>query len=574
MTHRKKLNLGQSDFKNIINSNSYFVDKSLLIKEVIDSEKSVLLFPRPRRFGKTLNLSMVKYFFDKNEPENKNLFKNFKIWQTEDYIKDNCGKYPVINLSFKDTKANNWNDCYKLIKNEITLLYRKFNYLLKNDILEEYEKNDFNLIVNKRAENTDYQNSIKQLSDYLERYHNEKIVILIDEYDTPIQAGYGKFYDEVVSFMRNLLSGAFKDNANLYKGIITGILRVSKESIFSGLNNLSVYSILDDEFSDKFGFTELEVKQIIKDFKVKDKSEQIKKWYDGYKFGETVGIYNPWSILSFAVSKNKKFTTFWTNTSTNELIKNEIKKKDADNIRQELLKLINNEIIIKDIEENFVFTDLDTPKEVLWTLLVHSGYLTIRNQVRFGEYELKIPNYELKIIFKKTIIEWIQTDIKIIKSLLQNTANYLINNQTEKFEVGFKEIIGDTFSYYDTAKNNEYIYHSYILGLLAIIGDDYIIKSNKESGEGRYDIMLIPHDKTKNGVVIEIKQIEKQKDKEINTDFINRINKTIEIALSQIDKNKYYKELIDNKIKPKNIIKIPIVFAGKEPYITLIKKEN
>ena len=582
MTDRKKLNLGQSDFKNVINTNSYFIDKSLLIEEIIDTEKSVLLFPRPRRFGKTLNLSMLKYFFDKNEPETNNLFKNLNIWKTSDTIKKHYKKYPVISLSFKDAKANNWNDCSELIVTEIVKLYRKHRYLLENKTLFEDEKSDFKNILTENASKVKYQNSIKQLSEYLERYHNEKVVILVDEYDTPIQAGYGKFYEEVVSFMRNLLSGAFKDNANLYKGIITGILRVSKESIFSGLNNLSVYSILDNQFSDKFGFTEQEVKEIIKDFEVKTDYNQIKKWYNGYKFGRVKGIYNPWSILNYVLHPEDGFKTFWTNTSANELIKNEIKKKDADNIRQEILKLINNEVIIKDIEENFVFTDLDTAKEVLWTLLVHSGYLTIRNQVRFGEYELKIPNYELKFIFKKTIIEWIQTDIKIIKSLLQNTANNLINNNISDFEKGFKQIIGDTFSYYDTAKNNEYIYHSYILGLLAIIGDDYIIKSNKESGEGRYEIMLIPHDtsaslstgKTKNGVVIEIKQIRKQQEKEKKEDFNKRINKEIEFATNQIDRNKYYKELIDNKVAKTNIIKVPIVFAGKEPYITQIEKEK
>ncbi|MEA2041256.1 MAG: AAA family ATPase [Bacteroidota bacterium] len=581
MTDRKKLNLGYSDFKNIIKSNSYFVDKSLLIKEVIDTEKNVLLFPRPRRFGKTLNLSMLKCFFDKNEPENKTLFKDLKIWQTEDYIKENCGKYPVINLSFKDAKANNWNDCYELIISEIVKLYSKHDYLLENNTLKSHEKNNFKNILTENASNVKYQNSIKQLSEYLERSHKEKIVILIDEYDTPIQAGYGKFYDEVVPFMRNLLSGAFKDNSNLYKGIISGILRVSKESIFSGLNNLSVYSILDNQFSDKFGFTEPEVNEIIKDFKVKTEYSKIKKWYNGYRFGKVKNIYNPWSILNYVLHPEDGFKTFWTNTSANELIKNEIKKKEADSIRKEILKLINNETINKDIEENFVFPDLSKRKSILWTLLTYSGYLTTKKQISRKEYELFIPNYEIKTIFQDTIIEWLETDIKIIKSLLQDTTNYLINNQLTDFEKGFKEIIGDTFSYYDTAKNNEYIYHSYILGLLAIIGDDYLIKSNKESGEGRYDIMLIPHDtstslstgKSRNGVVIEIKQIEKQQAKEKNEDFNKRINKEIKFATNQIDKNKYYKELIDNKVDETNIIKIPIVFAGKEPYITLIEKD-
>ena len=570
---RKKLNLGHSDFKDIIQYNNYFVDKSLLIEEIINAQKAVLLLPRPRRFGKTLNLSMLRYFFDKNEPENIELFKDLKIWQTDEDIKQHCCKYPVMYLTFKDAKAETWEKTLNHIKLEIVKAYKQHRYLLKNDTLFEDEKLKFNKILTETANETNYEVSINQLSEYLQRFHNEKVIILIDEYDAPIQSGYKKFYDKVVPFMRNLLSAAFKDNSNLYKGIITGILRVSRESIFSGLNNISVYSILDDEFSNKFGFTEEEVKQLIKDFNIKTDYSEIKKWYDGYKFGETSKIYNPWSILNFVVSKNEKFKTFWTNTSANELIKNEIKKKDAGNIREDILKLINNETIIKDIEENFVFPDLHKRKSLLWTLLTYSGYLTTQKEISRKEYELIIPNYEIKTIFQDTIIEWLETDIKIVKSLLQDTANYLINNKISKFELGFKQIIGDTFSYYDTAKNNEYVYHSYILGLLAIIGDDYIIKSNKESGDGRYDIILIPNDKLKFGVVIEIKQTEKQKKNENDKEFIDRINDNIQNALSQIDRNKYYKELIDNKIEHEKIIKIPIVFAGKEPYIIPMKIE-
>ena len=572
----KELDLGQSDFKNIITNNNYFRDKSLFIKELIEAQKSVFLFPRPRRFGKTLNLSMLRYFFDKNETDNKKLFKDLKIWQTEESIKQHCCKYPVIYLTFKDVKAETWHSCYELIVSEIVNLYSKHIYLLENNTLYDFEKIKYNKILNETASETDYKNSLKLLSKYLQRFHNEKVVILIDEYDTPIQAGHNNFYNEAISFMRNILSGALKDNTSLYKGIITGILRISKESIFTGLNNLSVYSILDNKFSDKFGFTEQEVKQLIIDFEVKTDYAEIKKWYDGYKFGKKENIYNPWSVLNYVLSENEGFKTFWANTSANELIKDEIKKKEAGNIREDILKLINNEIIIKDLEENFIFPDLHKRKSLLWTLLTFSGYLTTQNEIRHGEYELVIPNYELKIIFKKTIIEWIETDIKVVKSLLQDTANYLITNKIRKFEIGFKQIIGDTFSYYDTAKNHEYVYHSYILGLLAIIGDDYIIKSNKESGEGRYDIMLVPrgHASLQNGVIIEIKQIKKQRKNEIEKDFIKRINKQIELAKNQINKNKYYKELIDNKIEIDNIIKVPIVFAGKEPYINIINANN
>ncbi|MEA3444585.1 MAG: AAA family ATPase, partial [Bacteroidota bacterium] len=353
METRKELNLGHSDFKNIIENNNYFVDKSLFIEEIIRSQSNVLLLPRPRRFGKTVNLSMLKYFFDKNETENEKLFTELKIWQTGNDIKNHCGKYPVISMSFKDAKENSWKDTFINIQNEIIKAYKHHIYLLQSDVLYDFERDNFTDILKKKSSKVDFAGSLELLSEYLQRYHNEKVVILIDEYDTPIQAGYGKFYDDVTPFMRNLLSGAFKDNSNLYKGIITGILRVSRESIFSGLNNISVYSILNYDFSDKFGFTKNEVKQILSDFNLSEKYEQVKEWYNGYKFGETENIYNPWSILNYAAKHHEGFKTFWTNTSGNELIKNEIKKKGSENIRKDILDLINDVTIIRDIEENF-----------------------------------------------------------------------------------------------------------------------------------------------------------------------------------------------------------------------------
>jgi len=567
----KKLDIGNSDFKSIIENNNYFVDKSLFIKEVIDNQSLVILLPRPRRFGKTLNLSMLQYFFDINKPENSKLFTNLKIWKTENEIKSKQGKYPIIYLSFKDAKDQNWEKTYKYIVNEIINLYSKYDFLLENDILKHHEKNTFNKILNSEADSVDYAESLKRLSEYLYRFYNQKVVILIDEYDTPIQAGYNRFYENAISFMRNLLSGAFKDNKFLYKGVITGILRVSKESVFTGLNNVSVYSILDDGFSDKFGFTEIETKQIIADFNVPTDYELIKKWYDGYKIGKTGDIYNPWSILNYVISYESGFKTFWANTSSDELIKEQINKKDANYLREQLLKLINNETIDKEIDDNFVFPDLFTDKELLWTLLTFSGYLTSKNKTGRKTYDLAIPNYEVKTVFQDIILKWLNADVNIKRSTLIDTTKYLINNEIVKFEKGFREIIGDTFSYFDINGEPENVYQSYVLGLLAIIGDDYIIKSNRESGEGRYDILLIPHDKTKYGIVIEIKQVNKDKNDDIEV-FNKKINDKLKEAIKQIDKNNYYMELIENKIS--NIIKLPIVFAGKVPYITLLSKDG
>lgn len=562
----KKLSIGNSDFKNTIENNHYFVDKSLLVKEVIDSHAQILLFARPRRFGKTLNLSMLNYFFDLKSAKEPNFFLNLKIWQTE--VKENYANYPVIFLSFKDAKANNWNDCYELIISELSDIYTKFLYLLESTALAVHEKQEFNRITNKTASNVEYQRSLKKLSEYLYRYHNQRVVILIDEYDTAIQAGYKNYYEQSILFMRNLLSGAFKDNPFIYKGIISGILRVSRESIFSGLNNVTIHSVLNDEFSDKFGFTKQEVKQILEDFNVATNYELVKKWYNGYKIGALTNIYNPWSILNYAISTTKEFQAFWVNTSSDDLLKEQLQGKDENYMREQLLKLINNETIEKTIEENIVFTDLGKNKEVLWSLLLFSGYLTIDTKTDYNTYTLKIPNYEIKLVFKNLIMNWFNTDLKIRQNQLIETTRNLINNQLTEFETGFKQIIGDTFSYFDTKDQPENVYQSYVLGLLAIIGDDYIIKSNRESGEGRYDILLIPHDKAKYGIVIEIKQLPKVSNEQPN-EFAQRINHKISEALLQIDKNKYYNELIVNKID--KIIKLPIVFVGKEPFISKIE---
>jgi hypothetical protein len=570
MATGKELDIGNSDFKSIIENDNYYVDKSLLIREIIKAQKQVILLPRPRRFGKTLNLSMLRYFFDNSRPENQGLFKDLNIWQTENEIKEKQGKYPVIYLSFKDTKHRTWNDTLALIKIELARLFRVHSYLLKGDRLTEIEKTEYTKIADRSADLTDFEICIKQLSEYLFKFHGQKVVVLIDEYDTPIQAGYKRFYDDAISFMRNLMSGAFKDNDFLYKGVITGILRVSRESIFTGLNNVSVYSIFNDEFSDKFGFTEPETKQILNDFNVPTDYAQIKKWYDGYKFGNTSDIYNPWSILNYAVGYKGGFKPFWVNTSSDELLKERLKERDASFTREQLLKLINDEPIEKTIDENFVFPDLDTDKELLWTLLTFSGYLTIESRSDVDKYRLKMPNYEIKYVFQNIILKWLSMDVKIRRTLLEDTTNHLINNEIVKFERGFKEIIGDTFSYFDTKGEPENVYQSYVLGLLAIIGDDYIIKSNRESGEGRYDIMLIPHDKSRYGIVIEIKQIVRGKN-ENEQDFRDRIDKKIAEAKGQIDNNHYYKELVANKIK--TIIKLPIIFAGKVPYIIPQKPE-
>ncbi len=534
-------------------------------------QKQVLLIPRPRRFGKTLNLLMLKYFFEKDRPENEKLFTGLKIWNCEKEILDKRGKYPVIYMSFKDAKANSWEDSSDLIIAEIARLFEKKRYLLESSLLSEIEKKRYGRILDGTAKKSDYQESLKLLSEYLYLYHNEKAVILVDEYDTPIHSGYvGGFYEEVVPFMRNLLSGAFKDNLHLYKGVLTGILRVSRESIFSGLNNIGVYTILEQEFADKFGFTEAEVKEILINFNISNEYEDVKKWYDGYTFGNQTDIYNPWSILNYAVGYKNGFKPYWVNTSSDELLKERIRQKDSDDSRELILKLLNDEPVEKVMEENFVFPDLNTNKDLLWTLLAFSGYLTVSKKTGRKLYELMIPNYEIKTVFQDIILHWFNTEVRVIRSLLEDTARNLVNNKLDKFAEGFKKIIGDTFSYYDTAREPvvraahqpERVYQAYVLGLLAILTDDYIIRSNRESGEGRYDIIMIPHDKSRNGVVMEIKRIRKKKGEKVPPE---RIQEELKSTMDQIEENEYYRELEEHRVT--NIIKVPIVFVGKKAYL-------
>ncbi|RMG81462.1 MAG: AAA family ATPase, partial [Bacteroidetes bacterium] len=411
-----------------------------------------------------------------------------------------------------------------------------------------------------------YQYSLYYLSEYLTAHFGKETIILLDEYDTPIISGFSNnYYNEIISFMQVFLGTTFKDNPYLAKGLITGILRVAKESLFSEFNNPGVYTLTSLYFSDKFGFTEQETTRALTYFGLQNELDNIKKWYDGYKFGETENIYNPWSIVNYIARHEEGFSPYWINSGTDPLIKRQLLEPDVDQTYDDLQKLIAGEIITKTLYENFVFSDFEHHKSLLWTLLTFSGYLTIVKKVSADEYQLKIPNFEVTKLFRDIIIGWLETEHKVKKERLVLTTQHLINNRIPEFERGFKEIMGDTMSYFDTQGRPENVYQAYVLGLLAIIGDDYIIKSNRESGAGRYDILLIPHDPERYGVVIEIKQIQR-KEKEKKASFIQRINRELNTALAQIEHNRYYQELLDHKVK--KIIKLPIVFSGKEPFIT------
>ena len=586
MTSKKRIELGYSDFEQFIKANNYFVDKSMLIYDLFEQGAYISLMPRPKRFGKTLNLSMIEHFFDINKSGSASLFTEYQITEKKDFCKEHQNRYPVINISLKDINETNWNDCFEMLKYTISKLYKKHDYLLNSDKISSYEKQIFEQIISKKGTGADYKFSLLNLSEYLNNHFGERVIILVDEYDAPIinayqntpvpiksEKGNATYYENVINFMQTFLGKVFKGNdTNIKKGLLTGVMRVGKESIFSKWNNFRVYGITSPYFDTYFGFLENEIEKILTYFDLQKRAANIKKWYDGYKFGNTEKIYNPWSIANYICYEKEGFKPYWVNSGDYSLIKERIFELETKNIIQDL---IEGKIIEKELKENFVFSDFETNNDLLWTLLTDNGYLTQIEKSKYGNYKLKIPNKEVRIVFTDIIRMWLNTEVKIKRDLLIDTAEDLINNRISDFETGFKKIVGDTLSYFDTARKSsgettidtEQIYHVYTLGLLAILADDYIIKSNRESKHGRYDILLIPHEKQQNGIVIEIKQTKKQSINEEKEYFKKRINKSIDEALKQIEINQYHTELITNKIKPENIIKLPIVFAGKEPYI-------
>lgn len=568
MQEQKNLIRGTDDFKNLIQKNGFFVDKTLLIQEVLDDSHDVVLLSKPRRFGKSLNLSMLANFFDRQQPENVELFKPFKIWEMGKKYTAQCGKYPVIHLTLKDADEETFEDCLDTLKDIISEQFQNYYYLLSSKKLKPIQKKDLKDIINRTASKTIFKRSIKKLSRALYDHHGQKAIILIDEYDGPILAGYRHgYYRSIIRFMKGFLGGAFKTNTYIYKGVITGVLRVSKESLFSNINNVEVYTVLSYRYADKFGFTEEETQNLLHHFNLEKDFEIVKKWYDGYNIGNLSDIYNPWSITGYIAKHYEGFKAHWVNTSGDELIKERIIEQNAAAFRTDVERLLLGQTIIKQIEEQIVFADFLSKKELFWSLLLYSGYLTpVKALPTLDFYELSIPNYEIKTLFQKIILQWFDAGMDVNASLLQQMIHSLTQNHIKDFEKYFKVLMGDTFSYFDLdnpadeeqKKQAEKVWQAYTLGVLSIASEDYIIKSNRESGDGRYDILLLPKEKTLYGIIIEVKTMAKDAtEKQINT--------KLKKALGQIEKNEYYKELIIHNI-PKRI-EIAMVFVGKKVYI-------
>ena len=549
----KKIALGNSDFKTLIDDNRYFVDKSLLIKEVLDDSAQILLIPRPRRFGKTLNLSMIRYFVERCDEDRRYLFNNLLIEKEEDIMKKQ-GLYPTIYLTFKDEKHDNFQDFQVKLSFFVSEIYKKHYYLYKT-LSFEVDKDYFNKIINRRGTKAELEMALKNLCKYLYEYHGQKAIVLIDEYDTPIQHSYfSGIYDETVAFMRNFLSNTLKDNIYLEKAVLTGILRVARESIFSGLNNLEVYSILKDGYSDKFGFTEDEIDKMLRDFDAVGEREEFKKWYNGYIFGDTV-IYNPWSTLCYLDNKSNEFMPYWVNTSENKIIKT-ILAKGSEGLKKSFEELLRGNTIETTIDENIIMADVEANENNIWSFLLLSGYLKVVGKRRENNriyYSLAIPNIEVRFMYEKMIEDW--ANESYIAAEYSEMLKALINFDYEVFEEIFIEYVERSLSYFDVSgEEPERVYHSFVLGMLVALSNTHYVLSNKESGYGRYDVMVIPKDISKPGIIIEFKKARRTNKKSID--------QLIEEAKKQIEDKKYETELLSRGIT--NIKKLVIVFKGKE----------
>lgn len=583
MKNKKKLLNGYHDFKSIVGNNGYFVDKTLLIKEFIDNNNLITLIPRPRRFGKTLNLSMLEYFFDINKKNYSDLFSEYKINEHKEFCEKYQNQYPVINISLKDIKELNWKDCKESLKTLMSDLYEKHKYLLKSEKLESYEKQIIKDIILETAKNKIYKYSLRNLSKYLKIHFEKEVIILADEYDTPIISAYkatymqqtdDTFYAEIISFLQTFFGTTFKGNDNLHKGLITGIMRIARESIFSDLNNLGVYTIFDYNFADKFGFTEKETKKIINYFVPNNNFKMISRWYNGYKFGNVDKIFNPWSIVNYISKYQQGFEAYWLHSGTDDIIKNQFLKQGNKELREDLEKLIKGKAIKKTVEKDFIFPDLEINPELVWSLLLFTGYLkpiidtdkiTQNYEPVNNFYFLTSPNFEIKRVYTNIIKYYFDKTITFRYSKLMQMLEYLINNEMNKFKKMFSEFVYK-LSYYDIAgDNSENVYHAFVLGLLAHLQGEYQINSNRESGKGRADIILIPNDKNKIGIIMELKITNKNASKKIIG------NKTKE-AFAQITKNNYAYEIIENEVK--NHTEIVMVFTGKEVKINYRTRIN
>ncbi len=501
----KKLPIGISDFKELIDEHYYYVDKTLLIDELKRTNGKVILLTRPRRFGKTLNLSMLRYFYEISDQSNAYLFHDKAIWHHERY-RSTQGTFPLIFLSFKDCKKTSWPDAYKHIITTLAYEFERHSAHLVPK-LSEYHRQKYHAFMELKADKVDYENSLFFLSMLLKKHYKKKVIILIDEYDTPIHAAYNsEYYNEAVDFIRSLFAAGLKDNYNVSRAVLTGILRAAKEGIFSGLNNLKICSFLESKFSDKFGFTNAETDKLLNNQKLGTKAGDIKEWYNGYKCGKTL-LYNPWSLLE-CIDRKGELRPYWVNTSDNVLIRKIILHADEET-KYDIEQLLREETIVKPIDEGLLFPDIEKDENAVWSLLFFAGYLTFdkhRLQDGIDLCSLRFPNQEVRLLFKNMVRSVFDETMKPLT--LTRFVQALTSGDSNTLSLILNNYILNSMSSFDIPEPEpEKSYHLFILGLFVTLSDAYEVKSNRESGHGRYDILLIPRDKNKPAIIIEFKKV-------------------------------------------------------------------
>ncbi len=546
----KSLPIGVSDFK-LATTGYYYVDKTLMIRDFLDKKPMVSLFTRPRRFGKTLNMDMLRVFFEKTNEDTSVYFKDKQIWQCGDYYTKHQGQYPVIFLTFKDVKSMTWEETFQKIRRLISLEFIRHNELETSSVLTAYEKEQYHLLAGDSGDEVDCQMGLQLLSLLLHKHYGRECIIIIDEYDTPIQQGHTcNFYPEIVNFMRNFFSGGLKDNPHLAFGFLTGILRVAKESIFSGMNNLKTYSILDDGYSSYFGFTEKEVKDMLRYYGKDDKYNELSEWYDGYRFGNTE-IFNPWSVINY-ISDNCFPKAFWQSTGSNEII-GEIIQTATPEITKDLYKLLCGEKIATYIDTSVIYPEVQNNPYSVYSFLLVAGYLKVANiyPQSDGNFmcDVAIPNKEITFVYEKEVLNRTNQN-----SLAISISQAIFSKDTQKLQALLEDFMVKSISSIDGA--NEGFYHGMMLGLCAILGNRYKIRSNRESGLGRFDIQLMPLTKGMPGFIFEFKHT-----KDEHTD----LSALADSALQQIETKKYDTELRDNGVN--SIIRIGIAFRGKSAVV-------
>ena len=548
----RSLPIGFSDYIRT-QSEYYYVDKTLLIKEILDRKPLVSVFTRPRRFGKTLNMDMLRVFFEISDEDTSVFFSDKEIWKCGSEYQEHQGKYPVIFLTLKDVKFDSWSETIDKIRDLLQTEYGRHQELLKSERIAKYEKEYFKRIIEGTATEVDLSSALEKLSRMLTEHYDKAPIIIIDEYDTPIQEGYSKdFYDEIIGFMRNFCSGAFKDNKYISYGFLTGILRIAQESIFSGLNNLTVNSVMDEAYDQYFGFTGMEVHKMLEYYGALEKEEELKEWYDGYLFGNEE-IYNPWSVINY-ISKGCVPQAYWVNTGKNEILE-DVLKTATDEITECLYTLLQGERVVARIDQNVVYWSLAEDPANIYSLLLVAGYLKTPKKELQGDgaylCEVAIPNKEIAAVYKNEILSHLLQIGAITRIIANKIAESLYTSDWKRLQTAIAEYMNKSISFYDAGA--EGFYHGLVLGLIALMDNQYKIRSNRESGDGRYDISLFPREKKYPGIIMELKWKNGLDEEELKS--------LAKDALLQIENKKYDFEMREEGIE--NILKLGIAFSGK-----------